>query len=329
MKIKIKTGYTIIELMIAVTLSMFLIISILTVFMNNKNTVITQNNVAKMQDDSRLAFTFMQNDIENAGFKGCQSDILTGMTGATLYNVASPINYFSNSGFIQGYVGTGASFSPAADPYIGALGPSANRAMDVLSVRTTLSNPSVLSADMANPSAPITLYSVDKSLSTAIPAIATNCYSTSIFNIGSVAGTVITPSASLGAAYTVGSEVYSYDTITYYVGTDNVLYRVVDNGTSMPLAYNVEKFSVLYSINNNAITSPSNVNEYVYANSVANFNQVVSVRIGLVIKSNDMFTTSTTKAAYSYKFNGQTITPGDGKIRKIYFTTIALRNTLQ
>ena len=61
-------GFTLIELMIAITISVFLIGGLLLMVQSTKNTFITQNQLAQLQDDERLVLTFMTEVIESAGY---------------------------------------------------------------------------------------------------------------------------------------------------------------------------------------------------------------------------------------------------------------------
>ena len=61
-------GFTLVELMVSVTIALFLIGGALTIVAQTKNTFAAQNQLAQLQDNERLAMTFMAEVIETAGY---------------------------------------------------------------------------------------------------------------------------------------------------------------------------------------------------------------------------------------------------------------------
>jgi type IV pilus assembly protein PilW len=61
-------GFTLIELMVAVAIAMFLIGGLLVMVQSTKTSFTTQQQLAQLQDNERLAITFMSEIIESAGY---------------------------------------------------------------------------------------------------------------------------------------------------------------------------------------------------------------------------------------------------------------------
>jgi type IV pilus assembly protein PilW len=61
-------GFTLIELMIAITVAVFLIGGLLMMVQSTRNTFAAQNQLAQLQDNERLVLTFMTEVIESAGY---------------------------------------------------------------------------------------------------------------------------------------------------------------------------------------------------------------------------------------------------------------------
>jgi type IV pilus assembly protein PilW len=61
-------GFTLIELMIAVTVGLFLIAGMLVMVQSTRNAFGNQNLLAQLQDNQRLAMTFMAEVVETAGY---------------------------------------------------------------------------------------------------------------------------------------------------------------------------------------------------------------------------------------------------------------------
>jgi len=61
-------GFTLIELMIAITVAVFLIAGLLAMVQSTRNAFGNQNLLAQLQDNQRLAMTFMAEVVETAGY---------------------------------------------------------------------------------------------------------------------------------------------------------------------------------------------------------------------------------------------------------------------
>jgi type IV pilus assembly protein PilW len=61
-------GFTLVELMIAITVSVFLIGGLLWMVQSTRNTFAAQNQLAQLQDNERLVMTFMTEVIESTGY---------------------------------------------------------------------------------------------------------------------------------------------------------------------------------------------------------------------------------------------------------------------
>ena len=77
---------------------------------------------------------------------------------------------------------------------------------------------------------------------------------------------------------------------------------------------------VLYGIDDDSDGFP---NQFVDSDTVVNFDDVVSIRLMLLVRSIDDFVTDEPQI---YNFNGAQVTAPDRRIRQVFTTTIALRN---
>ena len=66
--IKIQSGFTLVEIMVAMVLSLVLGIAIVTVFVNNSHSFSQDDNVLRMQDDARQSMRELVNDLSMAGY---------------------------------------------------------------------------------------------------------------------------------------------------------------------------------------------------------------------------------------------------------------------
>ena len=137
-------------------------------------------------------------------------------------------------------------------------------------------------------------------------------------------GSLVNSANSCGAinCYTDLSSTITYAISTYAAVNPTItLYRNTNNLVN-PLIEGIEDMQILYGVDNDADGA---ANYYVAANNVASMQQVVSVRISLLVSTLDDYLTT---QPITYTYNGITTTPTDHKIRRIFNATIALRNHL-
>ncbi|MGH8117365.1 MAG: PilW family protein, partial [Rhodanobacteraceae bacterium] len=67
------TGFTLVELMVAMVLGLIVIAGVTSVFLAGQQSFRTNGALADVQDSSRIAFELMARDIRQAGLTGCNS----------------------------------------------------------------------------------------------------------------------------------------------------------------------------------------------------------------------------------------------------------------
>jgi len=113
-----------------------------------------------------------------------------------------------------------------------------------------------------------------------------------------------------GTTLKCGPEIFQQD------GTQIVGYN------AQPLLEGVENIQITYGIDNNG---DGTADRYDLSTGVTDWNQVVSVRISLLLQSAE---DNITTAPQSYTFNNATVTPADRRLRRVFTTTVGLRNRL-
>ena len=94
-------------------------------------------------------------------------------------------------------------------------------------------------------------------------------------------------------------------------------------GAAVELVEGVENMQILYGEDTDADGNP---NCYVTAASVVTWTNVVSVRLSLLMRTAE---NNLTSSAQSYSFNGATSNAPDRRLRRVFTTTIGLRNRLR
>ena len=72
--IRSSTGFTLIELMVAMLLGLIVVGGVVSVFLANQRSYRTNQALGDVQDSSRIAFEMMARDIRNAGLTGCSNN---------------------------------------------------------------------------------------------------------------------------------------------------------------------------------------------------------------------------------------------------------------
>jgi type IV pilus assembly protein PilW len=219
---------------------------------------------------------------------------------------------------------------------------------DVLVVRESLpqTTPVYTKLDYATGSGTtiLTLYSAG-SLQAGQFAVISNCTFSTVFQIGAVnaAAQTITTTGALNVAggdllwsYAAPASVTPVNMNIYFIGpgrdTDSSLW-VYDESKGPPpngfteLVPDVENMQVLYGV---APTTPNQATQYVTAASVGDFNQVVAVKVALLLASPlnaNAVQVPTAATVQNFSLLYTTIAPPlDGRLRKVFDTTITVRS---
>lgn len=361
-----------IELMIAIVLSLVVTDAAVSLFLANRNAAQSTTGLAAISDNGRFALNMIEQSVRSAGYMACNA--LNGQGGtipppaATTQQSILPAggtpvqnNYGEFGAAFGGYeasaTGSAGAASVVAMPVAGD-GSSGDwtGGLDPLLSGLVLKGTDVLVVREQSPQS-ITMYTTAPALTGAshltvndtgslasLPspqfphaAVISTCAYSVAFQLGGVgAGNVI----NFGGGETMPITIPAYaavapiDTLIYYIGqgndNDGALF-VWDDGTqtSTELVPDVEGMQVLYGV---APTQANQVTTYVTADrvvpTVANFNQVISVKVALLLASPPLVSAVAVPAtAPTFSLLGTTITaPKDSRLRKVVDVTIAARN---
>jgi type IV pilus assembly protein PilW len=330
-------GFSLVEMMVAMTIGLILLAGALSVLYSSKVTYNENERVGRLQETGRAAVDLILRDLRTGGFKGC--DQTTTITNA----LASPTGLLWNfQAPVEGFESTGAgAWSPAIDT---ALIPSARDGSDIIAVRTTrLESPTfITSVSMASSTA--NTITATRTGSATIPNDSTvmisDCTAAAAFEVDfSASGSTVTltkGTADLGIPFPVGSRIVPVDTVIYYLrdsgtvrnGVRNPsLWRIVGNTTPQELIEGIEAMQLLYGVDTDGDRL---VNSYVKASGVgaANWNRVISVSIALLVRSVEPNSITTDARAYTL-LDATVAAANDRYERTLYTTTVTLRNNTQ
>ena len=347
-------GLTLIEIMIAIGLSVILLTGVIQIFNSSKATYRLQDNLSRMQENGRFSLDFLARDVRMAGYQGCTNfgpitNTLNDSTGIA-YDFGTGLTGFDNVGSTPPTFLSGAGIVPEPGT-------------DVIIIRRNSDNPVRVSRN--NSSAQIFLEvtsqvaggcadgtdKVSDLCQTDILMIS-DCVKSRVFQAGniqvtgsggSLEGNVTHPASgdpgnaitSWGGASAPAEEQFNEDAEIVRIGT--YAYFVSVRGDGVPvlnrfdgnnifeLVEGIEDMQLDYGEDTDGDRT---ADVYRDANTVADWSQVVSARIHLLVRTND---NNMTDGPADYTFKGS-LQPGsdlpstDRYLRREFTTTVTIRN---
>lgn len=327
-------GLSLVELMVAIAISLILLAGVLQIFLSSKTSYRLLEATSRVQENGRFAIDFLNKDIRMAGFMGCYRGDIASIE--TILNNPTDFEWDYTTA-IQGYEWTGSTWDQALPASISG---QVLNGTDVIVTRGLGGN----GVGLVSPFTDATQIYVGANGSNLLSGdivMVSNCNQVSIgqitaatssgsgFNLTHSAGGSGPGNSTSDFINTFGadSEVARFQTIIYYIGTgasgSPALFRQsLATGGSMQdqeLVDDVENMQVYYGedLNGDGIA-----NRYAGADDVGNMDNVVSVRISLLLRSMDNISSS----AQTYTYDDTDTTAADHRIRRIFNTTIKIRN---
>lgn len=367
-------GVTLVELLVAITLGAIIMAGAITLFINNRDTYKTTNELSRLQETARYALDMMVKDIRMAGYFGCADRPDTVTQNVTVNNVgelwdfnldpgggaiipaiegfdaAFPGNEFMPSGFdvVVGNDGDNGEVLASTDAI--TLRYLAGSMADIAPANGTLDY--LVTADATN-GANSTI-TVDSSTGLSVNQLAAiaDCGGSDIFQISAAptATTVQANALSRGYNATSSPMIAPYVGVRYYIGDNGrgpggavspSLYRttIVPDAGGAPeedpreLFEGVERMHILYGVDTDSDGIP---NRYVRSGDVplsaadpaSNWANVVSVRIGIIVRTVDEHGRAGDTDTNTYTVNDVVFNPVDDRRRRRVFTTTAMVRNL-
>ena len=336
------TGFTLVELLVSVAIGLFLVTVVGGVYLSSKDSFNYQDAMSRLQENSRFAMEGMARDIRMAGYTGCGNlskvaNTVIGGSANWWLNLLAPVVGYDN-------------LSASQTQFPGAV--AGTDAIVLLGVGQ--GELSVISHHA--PSA--TIQTTQHSIQPGAILLLTDCSQTSIFqmsgptnnsnnatNVNHNTGNVVSPgncTKYLGAScptqksYTFrpGSSLLQVYANGYYIAPS----ATANNGNALwvcsitgqtggtapctELLNGVEDMQIEYGVDTDGDTS---ANQYVTANNVGNWAQVVSVRVSLLMATPPSAGPLSANPQ-TYTYNGTTTTATDRRVRHVYSSTVNVRN---
>jgi len=353
-------GLGLVELMISISLGLFLISGAIGVFVSSKTSYSINNELTAIQDNARFATTVLTREFRMAGFYGC--------TGS--HGIVSTLNPVSDSGWylnfsqpMQGWDGDDPSYPTPEFPEAYNSEPvSGFPESDIVTIRRG-DNQAVEVKDNDPPNSATIDIEGTHPYDDGDILVISDCTKTSIFQVTGNNSNKIVHNKGKGSpgncTKKLGSSSTSSSTFTkcptsgsafanqVFLGSDGAFilkmvaraYYISEGSDGTPTLYRrelsaeggdaeLEDEEIVQGIENLQVLygydtdSDGYANRYVSASDVADWNEVYTVRFHLLFRS----LSQTASEPQNFRFVGTTYTPTDKYLRQEFVSTIELRN---
>lgn len=335
-------GLSLVELMIALALSMIIVLAVGEVYVGSRQTYRTQDALSRLQENARYAVETMGYDLRMAGQVGCSFDTTK---VANVLNTPAYGDLFGDS--MKGYEKGGS----AAAPFTASLSMG-----DAVQLFRASESPYLVQSHDAGAST-FNFASTTDIVKDDI-LVVTDCDTAAVFQASgpATAGTTAVHatggtspgncSANLGPKPLITDPCTSVTAKTFPKGTRilrvmSKLYYIASNPAGEPALYRqtvskglinteelvegVEDMQIQYGVDTTADKSADN---YVDAGAVADWSQVVSMRVSLLMRTAE---DNVVTEPQTYKFPASatsSTTAADRRIRQVFTSTIGTRSRL-
>ncbi|MHB9101715.1 MAG: PilW family protein [Sulfuricella sp.] len=338
------SGLTLVELMVAIAISLLLTVAIGGVFLSSKSSFRYQDAMSRVQENARFAMEKLSRDIRIAGYNGCGSlstvaNTVIGGTGSLWLDLTTPVMGYEGgvsafpTEFSEAVAGTDAIILKGVDPSteLAVISHNAAAAQINTTVNTIPAGEILIITDcsqtsifqMTGPSS-ASKTNIVHNTGTGIPGNCTKYLGASC--PGSSTPYTFKPGASLLRMYANGY--YIKPSATAGVGNSLWMRSITGQTTGVPadveLINGVENMQIEYGVDTDA---DSSANKYIKADAItaADWAKVVSVKVSLLLATPATDNNLSSKSQ-TYTYNGVTTTATDRRVRHVYTSVINLRN---
>jgi type IV pilus assembly protein PilW len=351
--VKRQGGFSLVELMVAITLALLLTGAVISVFIGSRTAYEATAGVGEMADSGRFALNLIGESVRGAGNLSCNS--ATSNSNVSLVGTGFATNFgLGITGFEATGTGPGTTIASPATPVAGVAGDWTPALDGTITAATPgpfgvpVQGSDVLAVYSSMPRVPPVYTTADVLAGVATvpvtappplaPAMTANeyaaisdCTKSMIFQVAAVAPNSVTLNNALPLGFAAGAFVTPLTTTVYYIGTgsdgDSSLWRLEQvNGVFTPeeLVPDVDNMQVLYGIDPAGTGTAS---AYVTADRIGGFN-VVSIQVALLVASPPGNKLVPPPPAFNMVGTPptQVTVPGDNRARQVFYATINLRN---
>lgn len=344
-------GFSIIELMVAVAISLLLLTGVVAIFVSSKSFYETNEKFSRIEENGRFALDAIMTDLRSSGFVGCarQPTYIS-----TSLNSSTSLQWNFLAGPVTGFQATGTStWAPAMDAFISSPLSGSDVLVARVPMRERVSLP--LTANMGSATNTLQVAAGSSNgIQAGDIALAYSCEAMSVFQVSGYAqATGVISHAANAAGQVPGNanstvnyvyrqavtNVVPVETIAYYIaaatrvsdatdpapaGTTS-LWRRRGNNAAEELVEGVEQMQVQYGVDT---TGDVIVDSYRTANNVTDWSDVISVSVALLVRSLEQYGNDTDQRTYNL-LDVTVTAPADRRLREVFTATASIRNRVR
>ena len=338
LSLRLQRGLSLVELMVSITLGLFLTLAVIQVFTSSRGAFRSQDSMSVLQENGRFALAFLTEDIRMAGYMGCPR--ITTLPTASMHNnlAATPKAKFD---FTAASTLSGTNNVGASNTWGAAEG------TDVIRVLRAKNNSARLNGTASGTTITLASATGNPSINAGDVIMISDCIDSDIVSVTQVSSDklTLTINASLSKSYGADADVFPLILSEYFVkdtGRDTAVnsrninglfvrqYTKTADATATPQEYElvegVQDMQLEYGEDTN---SDRAVDTYRYKGSdttAPTWANVLSVRVNLLMQGTED-NVATGDQAQSIKFFGADVA-ADGRLRQVFSSTSAIRNRL-
>ena len=336
-------GLSLVELMVAITIGLIIMAAVSSLFVSSKQTYTTQDSLARLQENGRLAMQFLIKDIRLAGFFGCLDGVDPGPTAQSDGSVASSnTKYLVNGGptftanpFVRIEGIENASTSTTWLPSIAAQPANIKPGTDAITIRmANVTAAANVAPGMLNGASPLIVNDTTP-FTTGDIVVVSDCITADVIKITNITGSPADTleraisqnvTTTLSKPYEPQARVHKLTLSQYFIQTkpDGVpaLFR-----DGVELVEGIENLQILYGEDTD-VPPDGLPNIYRRASAVADWSRVMSVRIGVLARTINSEGTDLDQADHDVDDDGipELSAAGDRFRRRVFQAVVKLRN---
>jgi type IV pilus assembly protein PilW len=307
-------GFSLIELMVAVSISIVLMLGVTNIMISTKRAYYVQNDMGLLLENARFAIEFLNNDLRQAGYFGC-----SGQTPTGVISLAGANNNGANG----------------SDVILLSFVDANQNAFSVVHAPPTLLNASPLQQGETN-----FTVTTRGELYVGDTVIASDCGSSTTYTVNGITDTTVTLNAGLDKTYdnnrqSHGAELRRLVTLRYFIATstngfslfrdENPIDDPLNTTNAEELVEGVENMQIRYGEDTN---DDGVIDQYLNSDNVTDMQNVVAIRITLLLNTiTERHDREPDTETYALDPESSVYDPPDDYFRRAVFTTtVTLRN---
>lgn len=330
-------GMSLIELMVGMTLGLFLVLAIVVYLVSSKTSYVNEEELGRVQENARFAMELLSQDIRNVGFGGCAA-ISSVAPNVIADDVTNGAVNFDNDSVLEGYdYVNGTTWSPALPAYISA---SVNAGTDAIFIQYATACDTYLVGNLNSVNANIQIFAPnDCDLDPGDVVVISDCEATDVFRATTVSNgpskeTIahannMNSTNKLSKAYQEDAELLGITAKVFFIKDNDrgiaSLYQMdVYGNVEQELVEGIENMQFRYGVDTDADGSANiyQTGTQIEANAGYGWGNVVSVRVSILARS----IVAAAQDRETYWFDGASTASGDLFLRREFMSTIKLRN---